>query len=517
MECRSFWEWAQQDPKRLALVTVEGEEFTFGEMGARVNQLSHGLLAKGLKRGDMVAVMLPNEPAWLETYFAVHQAGMFMTAINYHLSADEVAYILENSEAKLFITSRRYADVSRAACEKAGFPKDFRYVTDGVADGFLLYELLLEGQSTTPPEHRESGSLMLYTSGTTGRPKGVRRELTGADPESMAVLSQLLASLFDIEAGKGAHLATGPLYHAAPGQFAVSALHLGQAVVLMDKWTPEDTLERIEKYQVSATHMVPTMFHRLLNLPEDVKKRFDVSSLKNVIHAAAPCPVDTKFKMLDWWGDVIYEYYAATEGGGTYVKPQEWRKKPGTVGQPFPGATIKILDDAGNELGPHEVGTIYMSSFGGMEFEYYKDPEKTKSARRGNLFTVGDMGYLDEDGWLFIADRKSDMIISGGVNIYPAEIEAVLHEHPKVQDVAVLGVPDPEWGESVKAIVETIPGVAHSDALAEELKQFVYDRIAHYKCPRSVEFVEALPRTPAGKLLKRVLRDQYWQGKERKI
>jgi long-chain acyl-CoA synthetase len=258
------------------------------------------------------------------------------------------------------------------------------------------------------------------------------------------------------------------------------------------------------------------MFHRLLKLPEAEQRRYDVSSLKSVIHAAAPCPVETKQKMMAWWGPVIYEYYAATEGGGAYVKPRDWLQHPGTVGKPFPGAMLKILDESGQELPQGEVGTIYMGSPLG-EFEYYKDKEKTAKARQGNLFTVGDVGYFDKDGWLFISDRKTDMIISGGVNIYPAEIEAVLHQHPKVADVAVFGVPDDDWGESVKAIVEPLPGVSASPELAEEILIYCREKLASYKVPRSVEFRDSLPRLTTGKLYKRLLRDEYWQGRDRKI
>jgi long-chain acyl-CoA synthetase len=340
--------------------------------------------------------------------------------------------------------------------------------------------------------------------------------LPDADPDTAAALSSMLASLFEVEAGTGVHLAAGPLYHAAPLAFGTGALHMGQGVVLMDKWSPERTLELIEKYRVTTSHMVPTMFHRLLALPDEVKARYDTSSLRNVIHAAAPCPVDVKRKMIEWWGPVIYEYYAATEGGGTYVTSPEWLDHPGTVGRAFPGATIKILDDEGDECPPGTSGTVYMgSAIGG--FEYYKDPEKTANARRGDLFTVGDVGSLDADGWLFLNDRQADMIISGGVNIYPTEIEAALLTHPQVGDAAVFGVPNEEWGEEVKAVVEPAEGVTPSEELAEELLAHCRSRLAGYKVPRSLDFRDELPRYPTGKLYKRLLRDEYWQRHERKI
>ncbi|MDY6943511.1 MAG: acyl-CoA synthetase [Pseudomonadota bacterium] len=515
MATYGFWAWAAQDPDRLALVTDDGEEMSFGALGRRVNQLSHGLRSLGLKRGDLVAVLLPNESAWIEVFMATQQIGLYMTAINYHLTGPEIAYILENSEAKAFVANARYAEAARTAAEALKFPVDRRFSV-GEISGFRPYASLHEGQPETAPPDREAGQLMLYTSGTTGRPKGVRRALTGGPPEAAAMMGSMLSAMFDIKPGEGVHLAQGPLYHAAPGAFSTGAMHQGQSLVLMDKWTPEGCLERIEKYRVTATHMVPTMFHRLLKLPEEVRARYDVSSLRSVIHAAAPCPVDTKRKMMEWWGPVIYEYYAATEGGGAYVKPKEWLEHPGTVGRAFPGATLKILDDDGGELGPGEVGTIYMGSPMG-EFEYYKDKDKTEKARQGGMFTVGDMGYLDQDGWLYISDRKTDMIISGGVNIYPAEIEAVLHQHPKVADVAVFGVPDEDWGESVKAVIEPLPGVSSGPELAEEILEFASRHLASYKIPRTVDFNPALPRLPTGKLYKRLLRDEYWKDAGKKV
>jgi long-chain acyl-CoA synthetase len=298
----------------------------------------------------------------------------------------------------------------------------------------------------------------------------------------------------------------------------MGALNLGQTVVLMGKWTPEGTLKRIQKYGITTSHMVPTMFHRLLSLPDEVKKTYDVSSVKNIIHAAAPCPVEVKRRMLDWWGPVIYEYYAATEGGGTFVKPQEWLEHPGTVGRPWPGSKITIVDDEGNEVPPGTPGTIYMGPLqGDSGFEYYKDADKTKASRRGGQFTVGDIGFLDSDGWLFLSDRKADMIISGGVNIYPAEIEAVLLTHPKVGDAAVFGIPNEEWGEEVKAVIEPAADVTGSPELGAELLDFCKERLAAFKCPRTIDFRDELPRQPTGKLYKRLLRDEYWRGREKAI
>ncbi|MGK2958675.1 MAG: acyl-CoA synthetase [Acidimicrobiales bacterium] len=510
-----FWKIAQSDPDRLGLVDAEGVESTFGELLSRANRVAHGLRALGFTRGDNVAVVLPNVSEFLETYMAAMQIGLYITPINFHLTGPEIAYILSDAEAKAFILSERYADNGTAAIKEIGFPESHVFAV-GKIKGLQSYEQLVEGQPTTLPEDRFAGQTMLYTSGTTGRPKGVRRALSDMDPDTGASLASLLAGLFDIKGGEGAHLAAGPLYHAAPLGFGTGAMHLGQAIVLMDKWSPELTLKLIDKYQITTSHMVPTMFHRLLALPDDVKKQYDTTSLANVIHAAAPCPVDVKRRMIEWWGPVIYEYYAATEGGGTYVKSPEWLEHPGTVGQPWPGSEIKIFDDKGDECAPNESGTVYMRTAMG-QFEYYKDPEKTAESRHGDMFTVGDIGYLTEDGWLFLNDRKADMIISGGVNIYPAEIEAALLTHPQVGDAAVLGVPNEEWGEEVKAVIEPAHGVTPTPALAEELITHCRELLANYKVPRSIDFRDELPRYPTGKLYKRLLRDEYWKGIERKI
>jgi len=312
------------------------------------------------------------------------------------------------------------------------------------------------------------------------------------------------------------HLCGSPLYHTAVLTFASCSLHMGHTVVLMEKWTPEGCLRAIEKRRVTTSHMVPTQFHRLLALPAPVRGQYDVSSLRTMVHAAAPCPPEIKRKMIEWWGPTIYEYYAATEGGGTRVAPEEWLRYPGTVGKAWPGSAIRILDDEGKEKPLGEAGTVYMA-LGPAVFEYHKDKAKTEANRREGFFTVGDIGYLNEDSYLFLCDRKNDMIISGGVNIYPAEVEAALLAHPKVGDAAVFGIPDPDWGEQVKAVVEPAAGVDPGPALAQEILAFCSDRIAKYKMPKSIDFLPALPRDPNGKLYKRKLRDPYWEGRERKI
>jgi len=327
----------------------------------------------------------------------------------------------------------------------------------------------------------------------------------------------MLLAMFGIEfGGEGVHLVGSPLYHTAPLVFAGVSMHVGHTLVVMDKWTPEDSLAVMARHRVTTSHMVPTQFHRLLALPDEVKKRYDLSSLRHMIHAAAPCPVDVKRKMLAWWGPTIYEYYAASEGGGTIVTPEEWLKHPGTVGRPWPGSEVRILDDDGNQRPTGEPGTVYMQ-LGVQDFEYHKDPAKTSANRRDGFFTVGDVGYLNEEGYLFLCDRKIDMIISGGANIYPAEVEAAMLAHPKVGDVAVFGIPDDDWGEQVKAVVEPAAGATPGPALAEELLAFCAAHIAKYKSPKSIDFIAEMPRDPNGKLYKRKLRDPYWQGRERRI
>ena len=509
-----FWAIVGEEPDRPALIDAGGRSCTFGELFAESNRLARGLQGQGLCRGDVVAVVLENCIEFVAVYLAAMQCGFYFTPVNTHLTPAEIAWILEDSGAKALVASERFAAACTEAADLASIPPQSRWSV-GAVPGFRPLADLAAGQPSSLPDHREAGAAMLYTSGTTGKPKGVRRALHGADPNAAGMVGALLGTLFGIEVGRGVHLVAGPLYHTAPLTFAASTLHLGHCVVLMDKWTPEATLELIERHRVTNTHLVPTMFRRLLALPAEERGRHDVSSLETVVHAAAPCPVEVKRAMLEWWGPVIYEYYAAPEGGGTYVSPKEWLERPGTVGRAFPGAEVRIVDDDGHSVATGVPGTIYMRSPIG-EFEYHNDPEKTDRARQDGMFTVGDVGYLDSDGYLFLCDRKTDMIISGGVNIYPAEIEAVLLAHPAVADVAVIGVPNDDWGEEVKAVVETsaaspVPG------LEQELIAHCRERLAGYKCPASVDFVDHLPRAETGKLAKRLIRDRYWSGRSSRI
>jgi long-chain acyl-CoA synthetase len=511
-----FWNLAQNDPLHVALVEPDGKEIRAGELLAAANRLVHGLRDLGLEKGDCLATLLPNGAPMIEAYLAALQAGWYLTPINTHLTAGEIAYILQDSDAKAFIASPRFAAACCGAVEESGLARAARFAV-GALEGFSPYAALTDGQPSTLPAERVAGQVMNYTSGTTGRPKGVRRPLAGFDPDTVASMFGMFLVMFGIgPGGAGVHLTGSPLYHTAVLMFAASSLHFGHTVVLMDRWTPEDCLAIIQARRVTTTHMVPTQFHRLLALPEEVRRRYDVSSLRHVIHAAAPCPVDVKRRMLEWWGPVIYEYYAASEGGGTLVTPEEWLQYPGTVGRAWPSSQVRVLDEDGHDCPPGQPGTVYMS-LGAADFEYHKDRQKTAANRRDGFFTVGDVGYLNDAGYLFLCDRKIDMIISGGVNIYPSEIESVLLTHPKVADVAVFGIPNDDWGEEVKAVVEPAPGADPGPQLAGEILDFCARKMAKYKCPRSIDFTAEMPRDPNGKLYKRKLRDPYWVGRARAI
>jgi long-chain acyl-CoA synthetase len=516
MADHGFWNYAQRNPGALGLVDPDGRAWTRGELFAECNRLVHGLRAQGLTKGDCVAAVLPNGAQAIALYLAAAQAGWYLSPINWHLTAPEIAYIVGDSESKVVVGDARFADSLAGAVRELGFPADKCFAV-GSVPGFRPWADLVRGQPETLPPERAAGQVMNYTSGTTGRPKGVRRALVPLDPDTAASLFTALFAMFGMKPEDGnVHLVGSPLYHTAVITFASTALHYGHALVVMDRWTPEDCLAAIEKHRVTNSHMVPTQFHRMLALPEATRRRYDVSSLRCMVHAAAPCPVDVKRRMLEWWGPVVHEYYAATEGGGTLVTPEEWLRFPGTVGRPWPTAQIEILDDDGKPCPVGTPGTVWMK-FAAARFEYYKDEEKTKQSRRGDFFTVGDVGYFNEQGYLFLCDRKSDMIISGGVNIYPAEIESVLLTHPKVGDAAVFGIPHADWGEEIKAVVEPAPGIAPGPALADEILTFCHGKLAKFKLPRTIDFVAELPRDPNGKLYKRKLRDPYWAGRERAI
>lgn len=510
-----FWKIAEADPDRLAVVDPEYNETTAGELYDLTNQIVHGLRELGLKSGDQVTTVLPNCLEQLAVCLAAYQAGFYVTTVNWHLAGPEIAYILTDSETKSLIVSDQFTKEVERAMAEANVANTFSI---GEVAGCRPFAELTANQPTERPDNLTVGSFMFYTSGTTGRPKGVRRALLDMHPDEAASSSGGLFFLLGIQAHEdNVHITQAPLYHTAVNVWATTSLHMGHSVVLMDRWTPEGALERIDRCKVTQSHMVPTMFHRLLQLPEEVKDKYDVSSLRRMIHAAAPCPKETKMKMLEWWGDSIWEYYAATEGGGTYVSPQEWRQHPGTVGKPWPGSKVIVVDEAGDELPPGQSGTIYMQ-MEGQKFAYYKDEDKTSKARLGDFFTVGDVGYFNEDGYLFLNDRSTDMIIVGGVNIYPAEIEGALLQCPLVGDAAVFGIPNVDTGEEIKAVVELGEAVEVSqDEAREQIMEHLRDRIAKQKWPRSLDFTDEMPRDPNGKLYKRRLRDPYWADAKQKI
>lgn len=503
-----LWNIAAEEPDRIALVDPIGGEHSFGELASTANKYGRGLHDMGLRPGDSVVMMLHNSADLVAFYFAALQTGLYIVAVNWHLTGPEVAYILKDSEAKAFVASDRFAEAATFAAAESGVEGRFSV---GTIDGFTpLHDL---GESEERPEIRTMGGPMLYTSGTTGKPKGVRRPLTGADPDQVPLASSGFFGIFGIKPfDDHVHICGSPLYHTAVLNFVVISIQLGHKVILMDRWDPEEMLALIDRHRVTHSHMVPTQFHRLLALPEATRAQYDVSSLRFMIHGAAPCPLEVKRRMLEWWGPVVTEYYAATEGGGTVISGEAWLRKPGSVGTAWPNSVVKVLGDDGSELPVGEPGQIYMR-MGGSSFEYHHDEKKTAESRVGDLFTLGDIGYLDEDGYLFLCDRKSDMIISGGVNIYPAEIEGEMINHPKIADIAVFGVPHVDWGEEIKAVVQPEVGIEPSDELTEEIMAFARERLAKFKLPKSVDYVAELPRDPNGKLYKRTLRDPYWQGR----
>jgi len=509
-----LWAIAASSPDRTAVIEPDGRAVSYGELASEADRYGRGLQALGLSPGSTVAGLLPNGAAALALYFAAMQTGLYVVPVNWHLTGAEVAYILGDCGAEAFVAHERFAAVAAQAADAAGVTARFAV---GAVPGFEPLARLGSDGSQARPDPRTLGAPMLYTSGTSGRPKGVRRPLTGGDPDEAPRVASWFFGLFGLVPYDGhVHLCCSPLYHTAVLNFAAISIQLGHPVVLMDRFEPEEMLALIERHRVTHSHMVPTQFRRLLALPEPVRAKYDVSSLRAMIHSAAPCPQEIKRRMLEWWGPVVVEYYAATEGGGTSISAQEWLDRPGSVGLPWLGSEVRVLDDAGHDLPAGEPGLVYMR-MGTSTFEYHQDAEKTRAARAGDMFTVGDIGYLDADGYLYLCDRSSDLIISGGVNIYPAEIEAELSCHPAVADVAVFGIPHDDWGEEIKAVVEPVAGVAAGPGLTEELLAFLGGRVAKFKLPRTIDYVSELPRDPNGKLYKRRLRDPYWAGRERAI
>jgi long-chain acyl-CoA synthetase len=502
-----IWYLADDQPDAPALVeSPSGVTLTFRELAARAHQLVHALRDHGIGDGDIVAYALPNDADVLWWQYAMQESGVQAIALNPALSSREIRAITDHSGAAGVVVDHSFAD--RATEVVGAATTRVRVSVGGPIDGFDCYDDFVAGKPATAPDHRTFGTPISYSSGTTGLPKAIARRRIPGDPSVIADQAKMFGRAFQFLPFDGVHLVSAGMHHGGCQSFYQGALNVGQAVAIMGRFDAERTLQMIQRHRVTTAYMVPTQFVRLLRLPAEVRAKYDVSSLKVVVHSAAPCPIEIKKQMLDWWGPVIWETYGGMEGAATIAKPKRWIEKPGTVGRAVRGMTVKILDDDGNELAPNDVGNVYLES-DIQTFEYRGDPELTASVHRGRAFTLGDIGYLDDDGYLFLLDRAKDMIISGGVNIYPAEAEAVLSAHPAVGDVAVIGVPDPEWGESVKAVVEVVAGYEPSDALADELIEFCRERLASYKCPRTVDFRDELPRTDGGKLYKRLLREEY--------
>lgn len=512
------WWIAEDHPETKAIVESPSDRtMTFAELAAAAHRVANALRAHGLRAGDTVAYALPNDVDAVIWQLATNEIGLRYLTLNTALSADEFASILDHSGAAAVAAHTDYLDRFTAVPDSARLRI---IVGDAGADlpaSFVTEADFLAGQPSTPPPDRTQGDAIRYSSGTTGKPKGIVRPLDGRDPGEAANAQAIFGRAFDFQPREGVHLVSTGMHHAGCQSFYLGALNVGQALAILGKFDAEQTLAAIERHSVTTAYMVPTQFVRMLKLPQHVREKYDLSSLRSVIHSAAPCPLRVKKDMMAWWGPVIWETYGGTEGPATIAKPHRWLEKPGTVGRPIRGVRVNILDDDGNALPPNEIGNVYIERLDGQSFSYRNDEELTASVHRGSAFTIGDVGYLDDDGYLFICDRAKDMIISGGVNIYPAEVEGVLSVHPAVGDVAVIGIPDPEWGEQVKAVIELVEEAEPSAELAEELIAFCRERLAGFKCPRSVDFDPKLPRNEAGKLIKRQVRDAYWAEAGRRV
>ncbi|MEU5842095.1 acyl-CoA synthetase [Rhodococcus sp. NPDC047139] len=503
--------YAAVDPDRPAVYeAATGRMLTYLRLEEESVRFAHWLRAHGVGRGDHIAVLTVNDMTVFQLYWGALRSGVYITFVNSHLAPAEAAYIVDDCDATVLVVSAPLADLAAAIVPLT--PKVVhRLAFGGQVPGHFGYEAETAGLSIIPPEDQPRGSDMLYSSGTTGRPKGIKPALTGAqvgDEPGSPLLKQVRWFGFDENT---VYLSPAPIYHSAPLRYSVSTQALGGTVVLMDRFDPERSLAYIERYRVTHSQWVPTHFVRLLKLPREIRERYDLSSMRCALHSAAPCPVEVKKELIGWWGEIVYEYYSATEAiGNTLVTPQEWLRKPGTVGKTGGPGTLglaHICGENGELLPAGEIGVVYFERTD-YSFEYHKDPEKTDSTRHPfeeNWYTTGDIGYLDEDDYLFLTGRDKFTIISGGVNIYPQEIENVLVLHPSIADVAVLGVPDADRGERVEAFVQLVPGAEESDETEGEIIEFCRERLSRFKCPRHVRFVDELPRTPTGKMVKRRL------------
>ena len=510
---------AHAHPDKPALVMASsGLAVSYATLDQRSNRLARLLYDRGLRFGDHLAIFMGNNDRYLEVAWAAQRSGLYFTPINYHFNAEEVVYITENCDATALITSAGLAPVSGEVCALLPAQVETRLVVGGALDGYEPYEDAIAAYPPEPLEEELEGHAMMYSSGTTGRPKGIKY------PLERKPVGNPTAALAGFQATYGidedtVYLSPAPLYHAAPLQFCIGVTRFGGTDVILEHFDPEACLAAIEQYRVTHAQFVPTMFVRMLKLPDAVRARYDMSSLQTVIHAAAPCPVEIKRRMIAWWGPIISEYYASTEGmGSTQITSQEWLEHPGSVGRPF-FTTIRIVGEDGIELPVGEPGVVWFEpGERSMGFEYHKDAAKTASTRDEHGWSsVGDIGYLDADGYLYLTDRRDFMIVSGGVNIYPQESENLLITHPKVMDAAVFGIPDDEMGERVHGVVQPIDMADAGPDLERELLRFCREHLAHYKCPKAIDFDPELPRQPTGKLYNRLLRDRYWGDKQSRI
>lgn len=494
--------------KAALILAATGAVISFAELEQRANRLAHYWRSAGLREGDTIAVILENNEHTHAVMWAARRSGLYYALINTHLTAAEAAYIMDNSGAKAVIGSR----AMRTVCEDLGehLPDglpEVLMIADDELDDWARYPECVADQPATPIPDEIEGDLLQYSSGTTGRPKGIRRELPHVSPAEAPNMLMPLLSAVGITSDS-VYLSPAPLYHTAPSFWSMAVQSLGGTTVVMEKFDPHGALEAIQRYGITHGQFVPAMFVRMLKLPESVRNSFDVSSLKRVVHAAAPCPVDIKKQMIDWWGPIIDEYYASSEAvGASFIQAHDWLAHPGSVGKPLVGVP-HILDERGQELPAGQQGEIYYE--GGHAFEYLNDEAKTSAAHDPHGWvTVGDVGYLDDDGYLYLTDRRHHMIISGGVNIYPQEAEDLLISHPKVLDAAVFGIPDDDMGQFVKGVVQTVDPADATDEFGADLLDWLRNRLAHYKCPRSVSFDDQLPRSDAGKLYKQQLAVKY--------
>src|SRR5438477_720150 len=499
------------------IMAQSGEAISYAELEARTNRLAHFFRSRGLERLDHYSIFMENNARYIECCGAGERSGLYFTCINSFLTADELAYIVNNSESKVLIFSEAMRAVAIEALRQC--PKiEVSLVVNGPSDGGRIRNLddATSGLPTTPIADESVGTAMLYSSGTTGRPKGIIRPLPEQPPSQQLPLFDFLQKLWRYREGL-VYLSPAPLYHSAPQAAVNLVIRNGGTAIIMESYDPERYLQLVEKYKPTHSQLVPTMFSRMLKLPEAVRSRYDLSSLEIVIHAAAPCPAQVKEQMIEWWGPIIHEYYGATEGlGFTACNSQEWLAHKGTVGRVLLGK-LHVLDDDMKERPVGTPGTLWFET--ATPFEYFNDPAKTAEARSadGRMSTVGDVGYVDGDGYLYLTDRASFMIISGGVNVYPQECENLLITHPKVADAAVFGVPNEDRGEEVKAVVQAMPGVDMNPDLKDELIAYCLRHLSRQKCPRSIDFEAELPRLPTGKLYKRVLRDRYWGDRKSRI